>query len=111
MKNFRGDLSGESRFLLLRSALLTTRNRGMRRQHRGPLFGYPLRLRSGLRQNWAGFLQKRERWRTPSWLVPTIKGNPRYALHFDVDHLPVSTFDVLCKSTPDRLGRLWMQET
>src|SRR5260370_38508536 len=29
------------------------------RQHRGPL------------------LKKREKWRTPSWLVPTIKGNPR----------------------------------
>jgi hypothetical protein len=42
------------------------RNRALRRQHRGPPFGYPPRLRSGLRQNWAGFLKKREKWRTPS---------------------------------------------
>jgi hypothetical protein len=31
-------------------------------------------LRLSLR---AGFLKKREKWRTPSWLAPTIKGNPR----------------------------------
>jgi len=35
------------------------RNRALWRQHRGPL------------------LKKREKSRTPSWLVPTIKGNPR----------------------------------
>ena len=35
------------------------RNRALWRQHRGPL------------------LKKREKWRTPSWLVPTIKGNRR----------------------------------
>ncbi len=37
MKNLSGDLSGESRFLPLRSGLRTARNRGMWRQHRGPL--------------------------------------------------------------------------
>jgi len=31
----------------------------------GALFGYPPRLRSGLRQNGAGFLEKREKGRTP----------------------------------------------
>src|SRR6266404_9504572 len=36
-----------------------SRNRALCRQHRGPL------------------LKKREKWRTPSWLVPTIKNNPR----------------------------------
>jgi hypothetical protein len=44
MKNFRVDLPGESRFLLLRSGLRTTRNRGMWRQHRGPPFGYLISL-------------------------------------------------------------------
>ena len=37
MKNLGVDLSGESRFLLLRRRLADNRNRGMRRQHRGPL--------------------------------------------------------------------------
>src|SRR5437588_9378425 len=32
------------------------RNRAFWRLHRGPPFGYPPRLRSGLRQNRAGFL-------------------------------------------------------
>jgi hypothetical protein len=44
------------------------------RQFGRALFGYPPRLRSGLRQNRAGFLEKREKGRTPGWLVPTIKG-------------------------------------
>ena len=34
------------------------RNHALWRQHRGPL------------------LKKREKWRTPSWLIPTIKGKP-----------------------------------
>src|SRR5712692_307041 len=37
----------------------------------GPPFGYPPRLRSGLRQNRAGFLEKREKGRTPSYFVST----------------------------------------
>ena len=43
----------------------------------GPPFGSPPRLRSGLRRNRAGFLEEREKGRTPSWLVPMIKGDPR----------------------------------
>ena len=56
------------------------RNCGVWRQHRGPL------------------LKKREKWRTPSWLVPTIKGNPSQTLHFDVAHPPKN------KESPDRPG-------
>jgi hypothetical protein len=44
----------------------------------GPPFGYPPRLRSGLRQNRAGFLEKREKGRTPGYFVSTLKDNPRY---------------------------------
>ncbi len=36
-------------------------------------FGYPPRLRSGLRQNRAGFLEKREKGRTPGCFTPTIQ--------------------------------------
>jgi hypothetical protein len=39
----------------------------------GPPFGYPPRLRSGLRQNRAGFLEKREKGRTPGYFVSTLK--------------------------------------
>jgi len=46
------------------------------RQFAGP-FGYPPRLRSGLRQNRAGFLEKREKGRTPSYFVSTLKHTPR----------------------------------
>jgi hypothetical protein len=63
------------------------RNVRYRQFGRAP-FGYPPRLRSGLRQNRAGFLERREKGRIPSWLVPTIKGNPRYAPHIDVAHPP-----------------------
>jgi len=66
-KSERG-LVWESRFLLLRSGLRTTPNPGMWRHHRGPL------------------LKKREKGRTPSLLVPTIKGNSRQPPHFDVAH-------------------------
>ena len=41
-----------------------------------PPFGYPPRLRSGLRQNRAGFLEKREKWRTPLHLS-TVSWQPR----------------------------------
>jgi hypothetical protein len=44
------------------------RNCAFWRQHRGPL------------------LKKREKWRTPSCLVPPIKGNPRWTPHIDVAH-------------------------
>src|ERR1700694_3393544 len=44
----------------------------------GPPFGSPPRLRSGLRQNRAGFLEKREKGRTPSYFVSMFKDNPRY---------------------------------
>src|SRR6266446_2239522 len=36
-------------------------------------FGYPPRLRSGLRQNRGGFLEKREKRRTPGYFVSTLK--------------------------------------
>src|SRR6266403_458445 len=43
------------------------------RQSAGPPFGSPPRLRSGLRQNRAGFLEKREKGRTPGCFTPTIQ--------------------------------------
>ncbi len=43
-----------------------------------PPFGYPPRLRSGLRQNRAGFLEKREKGRTPSCFGHYEKTSPRY---------------------------------
>jgi len=43
----------------------------------GPPFGYPPRLRSGLRQNRAGFLERREKGRTPSYFRYCQK-TPRY---------------------------------
>ena len=41
-------------------------------QFGGPPFGYPPRLRSGLRQNRAGFLEKREKGRTPGYFVKSL---------------------------------------
>jgi hypothetical protein len=38
-----------------------------------PPFGYPPRLRSGLRQNRAGFLEKREKGPTPSYFESVLK--------------------------------------
>ena len=56
-----------------------------------PPFGYPPRLplapkagalgapvRSGLRQNRAGFLEKRDKWRTPGYFGQGSKRSPRY---------------------------------
>jgi hypothetical protein len=48
------------------------RNVRCRQFGRAP-FGYPPRLRSGLRQNRAGFLEKREKGRTPGYFVSTLK--------------------------------------
>src|SRR5713226_9775501 len=45
----------------------------------GPPFGYPPRLRSGLRQNRAGFLEKREKGRTPRLFRVNTQRHPRYS--------------------------------
>jgi len=36
-------------------------------------------VRSGLRQNRAGFLEKREKWRTPSYFGHCLKTDPGFA--------------------------------
>src|SRR5437899_1889482 len=54
------------------------RNVRCRQFGRAP-FGYPPRLRSGLRQNGASFLEKREKGRTRSDFVSTLKRHPRYS--------------------------------
>src|SRR5260370_35647327 len=56
----------------------------------GPPFGYPPRLRSGLRQNRAGFLEKREKGRPPGISFQHSKTS---ALSFlvIVHHLPRTT--------------------
>ncbi|SRR6266404_223520 len=36
------------------------------------------------------FSKKREKWRTPSYLVSIFKDNPRYTFHADVAHPPVT---------------------
>ena len=46
-------------------------------------------LRLSLR---AGFLKKREKWRTSSYFLPTFKDNPRYTFHVDVAHPPPLAF-------------------
>ena len=49
------------------------------RQFGRATFGYPPRLRSGLRQNRAGSLEKREKGRTPQSFRVNTQRHPRYS--------------------------------
>ncbi len=62
-----------------------------------PPFGYPPRLRSGLRQSRAGFLEKREKWRTQAVSLDVKKTNALY--------LPLK-WPTRLGSFPPGLGRL-----
>ncbi len=49
-------------------------------------------MKSGVPNCWLSgrpLLKKREKWRTPSCIVSTLKDNPRYTSHVDLTHQPV----------------------